>query len=577
LARLPLAEWTRLGMHPCRLVVIGCMAVLFSGCSITPHPLLEEDIGTIANFDRELIFQQQEEIEGELTLELAIAMALKYNLENRVRMLEELVANQQLRMTETEMLPNLAARAGYSDRDNINASRSISISTGQESLEPSTSQEQAQSNASATYTWNLLDFGASYLRAKQDADRYLIAQKAREKVMLSLVNEVRNAYWQAVAMEQMRDELDHISAKVDEQVGYWEAVREERLRPPISVLMDIRALIETQQQLDEVRRSIDTASARLANLINARDFRQINFPKNPDFPTLSALTTDIEALELIALRNSTDYASEIYKVRIDQLESRRAMIQLLPGLEFSYGENYNDNEFLLNKRWGQFGFNLTGDLTRLMFAQRIRKFRETNEQLTITRKLAINMAVITSVHIAWQDYQNAWDRLERADHLKEIDGLISILTDNAQANQAESGATSIQTALKAFRSNIKQAQAYADLQRAFGAFVASIGINPVPENYQAIPAPKLADDIAQALEQEIFPYTAEGQRMLAEKRKLDEWATESAVLAGAEPVETIRLSSASPRLSDLLASFQQGFQTPQRLTSETTEFSSATR
>lgn len=552
--------WLSQSRHHTATLLAVCAMILLGGCSIQPVPLLDHDIEVIASFDRELIFQKQEEIEGELSLELAIALALKYNLESRVKLLEEAVASQQLGISETELLPELAVTAGYSDRDNLNASRSVSVSTGQESLEPSTSQPQQQSNGGARYAWNLLDFGSSYLQAKQDADRYLIARKTRERVMLKLMNEVRIAYWQAVAMEQMRDELDEVSERVDAQLDYWQAVSDERLRPPVAVLMDIRALLETQQQLDEIRRSIDTGSARLANLINARDFRELKFPKHPVFPTLPPLTTDIEALERVALVNSADYASEIYQVRIDQTESRRAMLQLLPGLEFSYGKNYNDNEYMLNSRWGEFGLNLTGDLTKLMYRKRIKKFQETKELLTVSRKLAINMAVITGVHITWQDYQNARTQLERAEHLKEIDGLISLLTDNARANQAESGAVSIQNELRAFRSNIQQAQAYADLQRAYGAFVSSMGINPVPTNYQSLTAAQLADEISGGFDREVFPFTARGERMLAERKKLDEWAMTAAALEIGQPQETILLSTQAPQVVELIGMFE-----PERL------------
>jgi len=542
------------------ILILACVLITVTGCSVAPNPLRKDDIEMIAENDRQLIFQEQEEIEGELTLELAMALALKYNLENRVRLLEEAVANQQLDMSKVEMMPSLAASAGYLERDNVNASRSVSVNTGEESLEPSTSQATETASGRATFSWNLLDFGVSYLQAKQDADRYLIAQKAREKVMLSLMKEVRGAYWQAVAMEQMRGDLDRISGRVDELLAYWEAIREERLRPPIAVLMDIRALIETRRQLDEIRRSIDTASARLANLINARDFKTLNFPEAQSFPELEDVTSDIEALELVALSNSADYASEIYRVRIDQLESRKAMARLLPGLEFSYGENYDDNDFLLNNRWGEFGVNLTGDLTQLMFTKRIRKFRQTNEELTISRKLAINMAVITGVHISWQDYQNALVQLQRADYLKEIDEQISLLTANAEANRAETGAAAIQNELRAFRSKISQLQSYADAQQAYGSFVVSLGVNPVPPDYQRMSAKELSTVVAQRFKERFFPYTAEGQALLAERQQLDKWVERAAATESKRAAEALAALEAEESVSDELPSVPEALE-----------------
>ena len=507
---------------------LGCLCLLFilGGCSLAPAPLTSEQLELISRQDREVIFQDQEAFEDTLTLETAMALALKYNLENRVRLMEEAVANQQLDMSEIELLPSLATSAGYTDRNKPNASRSVSINSGNESLEPSTSQDLEKLNASARATWNLLDFGVSYLQAKQDADRYLIAQKTREKIMLTLMKEVRAAYWKAVAMEQMRAELKEISDQVDEMLDYWQSVREQRLRAPIAVLMDIRALVETRQQLDDIRRSIDTAQARLGNLINAPRFRDIKLPGVDDFPELEKPATDIEAMELVALQNSADYLSEVYKVRIDQLETRKAMRRLWPGLEFSYGGNYDDNSFLVFSNWNEFGINLTHDITRLIFAGRLKRFREASEDLAVARKLAVNMAVVTGVHITWQDYGNALIRLERAEYLQSIDEQISDLTTNAQMNAKESGAAAIQTRLRAFRSKIGRMQSYADAQAAYGEFMVSLGVNPIPWDYESMTVQELAAVLDQNFEQVMVPYSLEGEAMLANTSGSNAWESE---------------------------------------------------
>ena len=507
-----------------KLTGLSFFVLLAVGCGgVSPEPLTKEDIEKIAIHDRELIFDAQEPIEEELTLELAMSLALKYNLEHRVRLMAEAVANQQLDMAKMDLLPELAANAGYMDRDKVNASRSVSVNTGITTLSPSTSQDDEQFDGSGMFTWNLLDFGVSYLKAKQDADRYLIAQKAREKVMLSLLKEVRATYWQAVAMEQMRTELDRISAEVDQLLAHWQSIRDEQLRTPVAVLLDIRSLLETRQRLDQIQRSIDTAHARLGILINAPDYRRLRLPRDMVLPELPEVTSDIDAMELIALVNSADYVSGVYRVRIEQLESRKAMIRLLPSLEFSYGANYDDNSYLYNNHWGQMGASLTGDITQLLFTKQIKKFHETNEQLTITRKLAINMAVIAGVHITWQDYHNSKRQYQRAQHLQEIDQEISLLTRNAELNRRESGAAAIQTELRAFRSRISQMQSYADAQEAYGALMVSLGMNPVPADYQQKSVEELAEEVTTTAETLMYPYTKPRERTPADTEKFDCW------------------------------------------------------
>lgn len=106
-----------------RYATIACASALLFGCSVSPRPYSDEELKQIAVADREMIFEAQEDFAETLTLGRAMSMALKYNLENRVRLLEEVVANQALDLAQLDLLPQLAASAGYLQRDNLNASK----------------------------------------------------------------------------------------------------------------------------------------------------------------------------------------------------------------------------------------------------------------------------------------------------------------------------------------------------------------------------------------------------------------------------------------------------------------------
>lgn len=75
----------------------------------------------------------------------------------------------------------MAAEAGYVTRSNVSASSSRSIQSGQESLEPSTSQDRNRRCADLTMVWNVLDFGVSYVTAKQQSDQRWIAEDGAVK------------------------------------------------------------------------------------------------------------------------------------------------------------------------------------------------------------------------------------------------------------------------------------------------------------------------------------------------------------------------------------------------------------
>lgn len=477
------------------------VAPFLASCTVVPDPYSQSELVQIARADRERIFNAQEQLPPEsfLSLEQAFAMALKYNLENRVALLETTLANDSFDLSRLDMLPELAATAGYTNRDNQLASFSNSVLTGDESLESSSSQEQEQVNADVTFSWNLLDFGISYLTAKQGADNFLIAQKAREKVMLTLLQEVRSAYWFAVAMEAMEAQLEEIYQESEAILDDLQVNRREGLQDPISVLTEMRTIIETLQVLDQVRQSINTSKTRLAELINVENLNDIRLEVPETYAKLYRISDDpeiMQEMELHALTSSADYITEVYNARIEQEETRKTMLQLFPGLEFSYGENYSSNRFLLNNSWGQAGANITGDLINLISLPTIRKVRNTSEQLVISRKLAMNMAVVAGVNISWQDYQNSLLQFDRAKLLNEIDSQLFELTNLQEANAVGTSIATIQSKLRAFSSAMGEREAYATAQTAYGAYLTSLGVNPIPNSYMQMPVEQLAETIS---------------------------------------------------------------------------------
>ncbi|MDQ7090884.1 MAG: TolC family protein [Methylococcales bacterium] len=465
--------------------------VSLTGC-INPKSLSVDEIAESALADVTQIYAEQEPIDGPLTLSDAMARALKYNLNNRVKLMEQAVAHQSVEMAKLDMLPMLGVSAGYLNRNNVDASESVSIFTGRQSLEPSTSQDRERYIADLRFTWNLLDFGVSYFQAKQNADRFLISQKAREKVMLKLLQQVRSAYWRAVIMQRMERDVNAILKSVKESLRDLKEVREQQLYTPLFALNDIRLLVETQDQLVGLKESISIANVELTTLINVPPTTKLKLATSQKFKAIPVIPNKIEEMELTALINSSDYATEMYNVRIDQLESRKALTRLLPGIEFSYAGNFTSNSFLWNSLWGELGLRLAGDLLKLITIPDILEYAEVSKHLAKSRRLAVNTAVIAGVHLAWQDYTNRIERLKQVSFLNEIDNDIAKLTRNAEKNRSGSEVEAIQSEFKAFNSQLHYLVNYALTQESFGSFLVSLGSNPVPDNYQHLSIQELS-------------------------------------------------------------------------------------
>jgi outer membrane protein TolC len=161
------------------LLVTLASAVLASGCAIAPNPLTEAEIELKAQDSLDRVAAEQEPVRGPIDLYEAMARALKYNLDHRVEAMEAALRIKELDLSQFNMLPNVVASSGYAARDNYNAATSINVLTGAESLAMSTSQEKQIVTADVTFSWNVLDFGLSYVRARQAADKYLIRSRSR--------------------------------------------------------------------------------------------------------------------------------------------------------------------------------------------------------------------------------------------------------------------------------------------------------------------------------------------------------------------------------------------------------------
>jgi len=108
-----LLSTTKLPVH-----VLGAALVL-AGCSVTPVPLTLADHAERVDKDVSSLFADQEPVTGAITLEEAMARAIKYNLDHRLKVMENALASHQLTSANLSMLPNLTATAGYSGRNNF--------------------------------------------------------------------------------------------------------------------------------------------------------------------------------------------------------------------------------------------------------------------------------------------------------------------------------------------------------------------------------------------------------------------------------------------------------------------------
>jgi len=216
------------------LLTSGLVLVLV-GCTSVPQTLTEAEAVSNAISARNAITAQQEPVTQSISLYEAMARALKYNLDHNVSMMELDLAKADYDLSRHDLLPRVVANGGYYGRSNQAGSSSLSLLSGRESLEPSTSTDRNTWSGDLTASWNVLDFGLSKIRSEQLAAQSLIYDARRRKAVIQIMEDVHRAYWRAVSSERLSQRLTALESDVNQAFDQSRALYVSRKTCFISV------------------------------------------------------------------------------------------------------------------------------------------------------------------------------------------------------------------------------------------------------------------------------------------------------------------------------------------------------
>ncbi|MBT8420618.1 MAG: TolC family protein, partial [Gammaproteobacteria bacterium] len=385
------------------LLMLILLAVLLTACAVTPEPLTNDELTLQAEEDIDRLFIDTEPLsETEvLTLPRAIARALKYNLDHRVKMMEQALALNRFDVDKFDLLPKLVAQAGYHSRSEYRASRNTLLSGGDRDSEPSYSSERKTTTSELTSSWNILDFGISYYTAQQSADRALIAAERRRKVLHNLIQEIFFSYWRVVAYQQLRDEIRKTVELAETEFSNADAEIQERLTDPLQALRYQKMLLENIRKLENIEQELSSAHIDLAALINVEPGTNIRVA-TPELGNLQIPEWDmpLDHMEELAFHNNPDIRERSYQSRIAVKETRKAILSMLPGITLTNANKYDSNDLLESNHWYEWSTKLTWNVFNILKAPARIEHAETGEKLTEMQRLALRMAVLAQVHVA---------------------------------------------------------------------------------------------------------------------------------------------------------------------------------
>ncbi len=435
-------------------------------------------------------------IQGVLTIDEAIARALRFNLDQRVSRAEHALATRQFDMTKPEMLPNVMASAGYTTRDEDLTRRSVdSVTGGPSNANPFISQERTHLVTKLGVTWNLLDFGTGYYNAKQQANRILIAQERRRKAVHLLIQDVQTAFWRAYSAQILRSQILETIKLGESALEDARTAEEERLRSPLDSLRFQRQILENLRTLESLDQELSTAKLELARLINMGPEVQFELAEPSTKFTDELFETPSAVLEETAIRQNADLREQYYNVSNARLEGRKALVRLFPRLSFDYGFNYDDDRFLINNTWNEAGVQLAYGLLNIWTIPLQRKLSQAGLTLAEQRRMSTLMSIISQVHVSRLQYTNARRLFDRADALTQVEERIVVQMANREQVAVQGKLETVSSKTSLIISLLRRYQALAAVYAAESRLQATLGLDPGLENADNLPLEDLSSTV----------------------------------------------------------------------------------
>jgi outer membrane protein TolC len=490
---------------PRTLVALAAAAVL-AGCTVAPKAITADEVRDRVKADTARMYVDQAPISAPISMEEAVARALKYNLDYRLKKMESALAMGLTDYASYDMLPQVVASAGYTRRSNESGGVSIGILDRELSDRPTTSDERSRTLRGIEFSWNVLDFGVSYYRARQQGDQFLIAEERRRKVVQNLLQDVRAAYWRALGAQRLNAQADDILQRASLALNRSREAETQKIIPPGLALAYQRALLDATTLLNQRRQDLEFAKRELAALMNV--------PPGVDFQVAEANETalppaprDVTKLEEMALLQRPELREEDFRKRITSDEARKQILGMLPGISFNYGRRHDSNVYTFNNSWSEGGISLAWNLMRLVALPALQDAQKYQEATDEARRMALSMAILTQTRVGAERYRMALEDFKLADQASQVDTRLAAFTKASVTAKLDSELEAIRTQARAVLGAYQRANAYANAHIAFGRLYNTLGFDPIADDFEANDLSKLTERVKahlQATEKDAF-------------------------------------------------------------------------
>ncbi len=465
------------------------LPVLLTGCAqLAPEQPLAAP--TRNSWQQELAQLQIEPILGPLTLDEAIARGLKYNLDRRAKQLELEIASGQFESALQDMLPKARAQIERSNRSEERLTRNANGTPSNATSERNHTVHELGAS------WSLLEFGVGYYNAKQARERVQIANERRRKLIHTLIQDVRSAYWRAACAQAMRQDLKNTIAQAEEALEDSRKVESERVRAPTESLAYQKQLLESLRTLELIDQDLAPAQVELATLINAPAGQPLTL--DAKWPELRGqMNMPIEALESMALERNADLREAQHQTRIARDETRKVLARMFPNLNFSISAKYDTDSYQVHKGWDDASLQLSFNLMNLFTGPAQMRLADAGVALADQRRMVMQMAVMTQVHLGRLNWLNAQKQSQRADQIWAVDDRLAKLASAREKALMRGRLETVNAQASALLSQFRRYQSVAQIQVAESRLRAVIGVEFDDAGVDRLPLKDILEKVSQ--------------------------------------------------------------------------------
>ena len=479
-----------------------CLFLILLGCARTPVALDVDEINTSIVADREAL-SVNESLKN-IDLHTAIAIAIKNNRDLRISVMESALAQRQNELQRFDMLPDIALNAGYSEFTELQPSTSLGVDNdmgdaqGLDGTQSYTiSRDKRLETRNIEFTWNALDFGLSYIRAGQQADRFLIAKELERKAIQNITRDIIRSYWKAQASENLLNKLNPLLERVDTALADSQYIEELLISSPMDSLLYQKELLDVQRTLQTQQRALINSKNELATLMGLLPNQKFTLSDQNSY--LTKIDMDIETMENIALVSRPELMESRYQKRITSKDARAAIIGLIPGIKFNATYGYSDNHLLLNQDTTEYGASIGGNLFDIFSIGAVSKSSKASKELIAERHLAIAMTVLSQVHLSNMNYDLAIEEYDTAQRYLDVARRISNQVQNAQKVSRFGELEVIREEASLLVAELRRDLAFSEMQHSIGQIYASVGKDILPINHENLSVDDLSNNIEMSL------------------------------------------------------------------------------